>query len=80
MFEQDPQTILINPQVLVINEVADIKVLREELEQVQKRLAEFEEKGLDFETQSPESLAELETKLKEALDDVQARRKQSGKK
>jgi hypothetical protein len=74
-FELDPLTPVVNPQVVVINEVADIKVLREELEVVLRRLGEFEQKGLDAETQTPQELAELETKLKEALEEVQARRK-----
>jgi hypothetical protein len=80
IYEGDPATLVINPQVLVINEVADIKALREELDQVQRSLAEFEQKGLDVETQTPEELADLETKLREALSEIEARRKQGGKK
>lgn len=78
IYEGDPRTPIINPAVRVINEVADIKALRQELDEVQKKLAEFEQKGLDVEVETPEDLAELESKLKEALDEVQAKRKASG--
>ena len=79
IFEIDQDT-PVNPVVRVINEVSDIKALRQELDEVQKRLAQFEETGLDVQTDSPEDLATLETKLKEALDDVQARRKSGANK
>ena len=49
-----------------------------EIQTKQKRLAEFEEKGLDAGDESPEDLAALEGKLQEALEDVRARRKSSG--
>jgi hypothetical protein len=77
---QDDLTTVINPQVLVVNEVADIKMLRQELDEVQRRLGEFEQKGFDVEAQTPEELEQLEGKLKEALEEIQAKRKQGGKK
>lgn len=78
LLEDDPITRVINPEVLVINEVAEIRVLREQLEQVMRALGEFEQKGLDMPTETPEELADLETKLESALKEIQARRKESG--
>lgn len=71
----DTRTPLINPPVFVVNEVADIKALRGQLDELQRQLGEFEEKGLDHQPMSDEELTDLEGKLKGALEEIQQRRK-----
>lgn len=71
----DTRTQIINPAVFVVNEVADIKALRGQLDELQRQLGEFEEKGLDYQPMSAEELSDLEGKLKSALEEIQQRRK-----
>lgn len=71
----DTRTQIINPAVFVVNEVADIKALRGQLDELQRQLGEFEEQGLDYQPMSAEELSDLEGKLKGALEEIQQRRK-----
>jgi hypothetical protein len=71
----DTRTQIINPAVFVVNEVADIKALRGQLDELQSQLGEFEEKGLDYQPMSAEEIANLEGKLKGALEELAQRRK-----
>lgn len=78
----DPGDILggiINPDTIVINDVADIRTLRSQLDDVMKQLDEIEESGLDAAVESPEDLEAMETHLKQALKEVQEKRKKGGK-
>lgn len=67
----DPGHPAINPEVFVIREMNDINVLREQLKDVMSQLDTLEEKGLDVGVYSDEQLADLESKLKEALEEIQ---------
>jgi hypothetical protein len=71
----DTRTQVINPAVFMVNEVADIKTLRVQLDELQRQLGEFEEHGLDHQPMSADELADLEGKLKGALEELQRRRK-----
>jgi hypothetical protein len=71
----DILTDLVNPATIVINDVADIRTLRTQLQDVMTQLDEFEKGGFDVGTSG--DLDEQEKYLKQALEDVQARRKGS---
>jgi hypothetical protein len=71
---------LINPAAIVINEVADIRTLRSQLQDVMEQLGDLEKRGLDAAVHSPEELDRMESELKQALEEVQSQRKQSKKK
>jgi hypothetical protein len=74
----DPLTEVINPATVVINDVADIKTLRSQLEDVMAQLGELEKGGLDVGMGLGVSLEEQEKQLKQALDEVQSQRKKGG--
>ena len=59
---------------IVINDVADIPVLRAELNEVLTKLDELEATGLEELPRTAEGLAELEVKLQEAVKAVQAKK------
>ena len=69
----DVLTDIVNPAAIVINEVSDIRTLRTQLQEVVTQLDEFEKRGLDVGT--PEDLEAQEKQLKQALEEVQARKK-----
>lgn len=72
-------THLVNPAAIVINDVADIRTLRTQLQDVMTQLDEFEKSGLDVGRYSGGDLEEQERQLKQALEEVQAQRKKEGK-
>jgi hypothetical protein len=68
---QDPGHPGVIPEVFVIREIQDINVLREQLKEVVAQLDTLEKKGLDAGVYSEEQLADLESRLKEALEEIQ---------
>ena len=60
---------------LVIEGLDDLRVLRADLEQTQAQLAELEETGLELDEADATDLGLIEDNLKEALADIQSRRK-----
>jgi hypothetical protein len=74
----DVLTDVINPATIVVHDVADIKTLRTQLQDVVAQLGEFEKGGLDVGTFGGGSLEEQEKALRQALDEVQAQRKKGG--
>jgi hypothetical protein len=69
-------TTVINPGAIVINDAADIKTLRVQLSEVMEKLEELEQRGLEAGMHSPEELEQMETQLRDALNEVQSARKQ----
>ena len=70
-------TDLVNPATIVINDVADIRTLRSQLQDVVTQLDEMERSGMDVGMAG--DLDEQEKQLKQALEDVQAQRKKGNK-
>src|SRR5690349_16593553 len=71
-------TTVINPELVVINDVADIKTLRTQLGEVMEELAELEKRGLDAGVRGAGNLEEMENQLKQALKEVQEQRRKGG--
>lgn len=71
-------TTVVNPGAIVINDVADIKTLRVQLNEVMEKLNDLEQRGLEAGMHSPEELEQMETQLRNALNEIQSARGKAG--